>query len=469
MVKYSKSLLFILGALFFIITTNIGFSQLIWQRAYGGAGYEKGLCVDQTTEGGYIVVGYTDSYGDSDQICLVKVDSLGDTLWTKTYGGAGRDWGYSAQQTVDKGYIITGYTTSFGSNEHIYLVKTDSLGDTLWTRTYGGASSGNCVQQTTDGGYVIIGGPYGWDYWGDYWGRQGNFILIKTDSLGDTTWTENFEDNGYSVQQTLDGGFVCAGMIANDVYLVKTDSLGDTLWTKQYHYTSPTMEEGYSVRQTADGGYIIAGYTLYVFDYHTDVYLIKADSLGDTLWTKEYGVISGQGYEEGYCVEPTTDGGYIVAGYTDALGLGSAYVAKIDSLGNDQWIRSYGGNSNDGSYSVQQTTDGGYIIAGFTYSFGNDCQVYLVKTDADGNTGIEDNNSTWRQLYTSNIQVVPNPFVSFAAVLGYGRDHFILYDITGQQVGCYPGSRIGCDLPAGVYFVISEDRDFSPVRIVKIR
>jgi len=465
MEKDYNPLRLVLCVLLVMVFAGTGFSQLMWERNYGGAGYEEGRSVDQTTDGGYIVVGYTSSYGDSDQIYLVKTDSLGDTLWAKIYGGTGRDWGYSVQQTVDEGYIITGYTTSFGNNEHIYLVKIDSLGDTLWTKTYGGASCGNCVRQTTDEGYIIVGGPYWWDYCD----RQGNFILIKTDSLGDTLWTRNFDDNGYSVQQTQDGGYIAAGMIGNDVYLVKTDSLGDTLWTGRYQRGVANVQEGYSVQQTTDGGYIIAGYYWYISSNNEDVYLIKTDSLGDTLWTRGYGVISGQGYEQGFCIQQTTDGGYIVAGYTDALGLGSAYVAKIDSLGNDQWIRCYGGNSNDGSYSVQQTTDGGYIIAGFTYSFGNQRQVYLVKTDADGNTGIEDNNSAWHRPYTSNLQVVPNPFVSFASVLGYERKYFILYDITGERVGYYSGSRIGFDLPAGVYFIMPIGQHLQPLRVVKVK
>jgi hypothetical protein len=378
------------------------------------------MCVQQTTDGGYITVGYTNSFGNGVQVYLIKTDSLGDSLWTKSYvSDTISEFGVSGQQTTDGGYIITGWTYSELNSRQVYLIKTDSLGDTLWTRTYGeaGRDRGWSVQQTTDGGYIIAGevsSPVVLDYDPVY--------LIKTDSLGDTLWTRTYGENwyfGYSVQQTQDGGYIIAGFRGFSgimVYLVKTDFLGDTLWSRLYAWEDAA--EGYSVQQTNDGGYIVAGRALHVVGTITYYYfyLVKTDSLGDTLWTKVYGT-----------------------------------------------------GMTEGARCVQQTTDGGYILVGSNAAFGNAMQVWLIKTDQDGNSGVADDHYTKQVFSTPYLLVFPNPFSSFTTVRGQENERFLLYDITGERVGCYSGSRIGFDLPAGVYFLMPEDKSFSPVRIVKIK
>jgi len=137
----------------------------LWTRTYGGVNVDYGLSVQQTSDGGYIVAGYTRSFGEEGtDVYLIKTDANGDTIWTKTYGGARDDIGYSVQQTCDDGYVITGYTKSFGAGgPDIYLIKTNATGDTVWTKTYGGNRSdvGNSVQQTSDSGYIVAG--YTWD------------------------------------------------------------------------------------------------------------------------------------------------------------------------------------------------------------------------------------------------------------------------------------------------------------------
>jgi hypothetical protein len=298
------------------------------------------LSVQQTTDGGYIVAGDTRSFGAGGyDVYLIKTDSTGDTLWSRTYGGSYNDYGFSVQQTTDGGYIVAGITSSFGAGGYdVYLIKTDSLGDTLWTRTYGGSSNddGSSVQQTTDGGYIVGGRTLSFG--------AGNFdvYLIKTDSIGDTLWTRTYggsqHDDEWSVQQTTDGGYIVAGFTYSfgagqgDVYLVKTDSLGDTLWTRTYGGNQNDDMWSVSVRQTTDGGYIVVGVTGSV---NVDVYLIKTDSLGDTLWSRTYG---GPYYYDdwGVAVQQTTDGGYIVAGYTESFGAGDfdVMLTKLDSLGN---------------------------------------------------------------------------------------------------------------------------------------
>jgi len=382
--KKSIFLTVLLG-LFLASTAIADPGDTLWTRTYGGYDWEEGHSVQQTSDGGYIVAGYTRSFGaGSDDVYLVKTDANGDTLWTRTYGGSSSDLGESVQQTTDGGYIIAGKTHSFGARwGDVYLVKTDANGDTLWTRTYGGGSEdwGHSVQQTTDGGYIIAGrtssfGAGGYD-----------FYLVKTEANGNTLWTRTYGgrscDKAFSVQQTSDGGYIISGDTGSwgagwgDVYLVKTDANGDTLWTR--FYGGWDMEHGWSVQQTSDGGYIVAGYTYSFGAGNADVYLVKTDANGNALWTRTYG---GGGYDFGRSVQQTTDGGYIIAGYTDSFGAGNyaVYLVKTDANGDTLWTRTYEGYNHEWGYSVQQTSDGNYIVTGYTRSFGaGEYDVWLLK------------------------------------------------------------------------------------------
>ena len=339
-------------------------------------------------------------------------------VWKRTYGGMFDDGGYSVQQTSDGGYIIAGATYSFGAGMNdVYLIKTNASGDSLWARTYGGTLTdwGYSVQQTSDGGYIIAGG---------------------TCSFGDTL---------------------------GDVYLIKTNASGNPLWTRTYG--GANQDWGYSVRQTSDGGYIIAGYT------SGDVYLIKTNSSGDTLWTRTYG---GTNDDKGYSVQQTSDRGYIVAGNTYSFGSGWAdvYLIKTNASGDTLWTRTYGGTNYDWGKSVQQTPDGGYIVAGYTTSFGAGAyDVYLIKTDANGNVGVEESRQGDKETRRQGerLRATPNPFTSFTSVQNHEADRFSLYDVSGRRVGVYKGDRIGEGLRAGVYFIRAESGSTKPLRIVKIK
>jgi hypothetical protein len=377
-----------------LLFSHLSPAQISFERTYGGTEPDHGFSVQQTVpDGGYIVAGRTRSFSAGlEDVYIIKTDSLGDTLWTKSYGGTVGDGSYSVKQTSDGGYILTGYTFSFGEGSgDVYLIKTDSLGDTLWTRTYGstGHDQGFYVQETTDGGFIITAGTY------SFGAGLDDVYLIKTNSLGDTLWTKTYgtvnEDRGWSVQETTDGGYVITGCTdclpgLSDVYIIKTDSLGDTLWTRTYGGSD--TEYSYSIQETQDGGFIIAGATTSFGAGGQDVYLIKTDSSGDTLWTKTYG---GTGSDAGYFVQSASGGsdrGYIITGYTGSFGESTVdvYLIKTDSLGVTLWTRVYGENQSERGRSVRETTDGGYIIGGWTDSYGAG-DVYLIKTCPDGTVG----------------------------------------------------------------------------------
>jgi len=395
------------------------FSQQRWERTYGGAGNDLGRSVHQTFDGGYIVAGWTYSFGAGDaDVYLIKTDPSGDTVWTRTYGGPLFEDGYYVAQTSDSGYIIVGSTTSFGAGSNdVYLIKADASGDTIWTRTYGETLNdySHSIAQTRDSNYVLA------------------------------RWTNSFGAGSY------------------DVYLIKTDASGDTVWTRTYG--GPSEDYGIFVTPTTDSGCVIAGLTSSYGVGGYDIYLIKTDVSGDTVWTKTYG---GPLADWGYCVAQTTDGGYIIAGDRDNQS--DAWLLKTNALGDTTWTKTYGGPNQESADAVAQTADGGYIITGYTTSYGAGGEdVYLIKTDANGNAAVEKESKGFEGPRVQEIKITPNPFISFASVPGHKAERFSLYDISGRKVGTYKGDRIGEGLEAGVYFLRPEGKDARPLRVVKLR
>jgi len=263
------------------------------------------------------------------------------------------------------------------------------LSSTSFAKTYRGTDNkwASSVQQTSDGGYIVAGHKYSL---GAY-----DIFLIKTDANGNVQWAKTYGGTSYeeatSVQQTSDGGYIVAGWTGSfgaggsDFFLIKTDANGNIIWAKTYGGTN--NDSASSVQQTSDGGYILAGYTTSFGAGLSDVFLIKTDANGNVQWAKTYG---GTNNDWAYSVQQTSEGGYIVAGTTRSFGVGSynIFFIKTDANGNIIWAKTYGGTGGDEAYSVQQTSDGGYILAGRTYSFGaGTWDAFLIKTDADGNIG----------------------------------------------------------------------------------
>lgn len=311
-----------------------------FQRTYGSTSGDQGRQIISTFDNSYVVIGF---YGTTSGVYLLKLDSLGNTIWQKTYNPPNMlsfHYDFSVKQTADSGFILAGSISySNGNASRICLIKTNSSGDTLWTKQYGGPSLGYykgvaCdVVVTSDSGYAVVG-----------------------TEIGNTN---------------------------KNVYLLKADINGNVQWAKYYGGTSD--DEGFSLKQTADGGYIIAGYTYSFGQGGWDVYLLKVDSNGNLQWTKTYG---GNYYDFANCIEITNDGGFILTGETSGNGTTfdkNLFLLKTDSAGNSDWIYTYGGNSDEVGNSIKQTFDNGFIATGYTYSAGaGQSDVYLLKTDSTG-------------------------------------------------------------------------------------
>jgi hypothetical protein len=381
--------------------------DIIWSRNYGGPYGDEGVRLCETFDGGYIMVGNTESFGSEVQIYLVKTDSRGDTLWTRTFGGNGLEYGNSVRQTTDGGFIIGGWTTSFGQGIQVYLVKTDAQGNTQWSRTYGGSDVDDCitVRQTSDGGYILVGSTYSYSAGGR------DLYLIKTNPFGQMQWSKTYggirDDAGSCVEQSPDGGYVVTGYTESFaphcwVYMLKTDPEGDSLWSKALTPSGSSWSSSVVVQQTSDTGYIITGYC--VNDQEPgddfDFFLIKTDSQGDTIWTRTYDCGD---YDWAGSVCQTYDGGYVVAGFaisykSDSLihqhskypklsahidmaeihksgSVIDGYLIKTDSLGDALWTKNLGGNH---ATDVQQTLDSSLaILGGITLDDNGD--FYLLK------------------------------------------------------------------------------------------
>jgi hypothetical protein len=368
--------------------------SLSWSKTFGGEDDDWAWSVIQTSDGGYALAGYTESYGAGGfDFWLVKTDSSGNEEWSKTFGGENPDWAWSVIQTSDGGYALAGYTGSYGAGgDDFWLVKTDSAGNEEWNKTFGGENpdAARSVIQTSDGGYALAGVTESYGAGGD------DFWLVKTDSAGNEEWNKTFggenPDWARSVIQISDGGYALAGYTesygagGDDFWLVKTDSAGNEEWNKTFG--GEDSDAALSVIQTSDGGYALAGFTGITTGSYgargSDFWLVKTDSAGNEEWNKTFGGTSADG---AYSVIQTSDGGYALAGLTDCYGAGGSdfWLVKTDSSGNEEWNKTFGGARADSAFSAIKTSDGGYALAGNTNSYGaGGFDFWLVKTEGEG-------------------------------------------------------------------------------------
>ena len=357
-----------------------------WKKIIDRSDVDYCGSVEQTSDGGYVIFAERPGTG-----WIFKLDPEGNQVWEMTYGGSGYDGFCDGHQTNDGGYIAVGFTDSYSGNLDVYLVKTDDKGLVEWSKYFGDSSNdcgGKSVQQTTDGGYILVG-MNGEEAW-----------LIKTDSQGNECWNQTYLDGtksrGISVQQTSDGGFIIAGCGFlngerwHDALLIKTDTDGKEEWRNTYGGTK--IDEAYSVLQTSDDGYIVYGDS----DSFGGSWLIRTDNNGHELWNYTY-----YGVAEG-TVDITDDGGFVFADSSFALLRSNQMrIVKTDENGRVQWVRLIGGLKGEWGYCVRQTDDGGYVAIGLTTDINSyEEDVFVIKTNRQGRVHL-DIKDPWRHPWLS--------------------------------------------------------------------
>jgi len=380
--------------------------SVTFQKSYGGtnddvdtsAVAERIASGYPTSDGGYIIASSTKSFGNNFDVLLIKTNPFGDTLWTKKYGGTDNDIVSSVMQTSDGGYVIAGFTNMLTSDG--FILKTNSSGLVQWNRTFVGTGiqRANFTEEIPGGNIMVTGRT-------DASGLNGAG-LMKLNSMGVPQWSRTIGPTGatslaegFSIEQTSSGGFIIGGTVKSgagtiDAYLATTTSSGLTVTTSRA-IQSPFIDMRAMLKQTPDGGYIICGSTNTTSgNGGYDIFLVKADYLGAPQWGRAFG---GANDDIGRSVIVTNSGEYILAGYTKSYGAGSndAFLMKVGLSGNLLWTKTYGGTASDKANSVYQTADGGYVLFGETSSFSaGGTDVYFIKTDSLGNSGCHEANVT---------------------------------------------------------------------------
>jgi len=506
-----KKLLLLLNLFFYSIIICAQAPSIQWQKSLGGFGSESASCIENTSDGGFIVVGRADSnsvdvtgnHGKRD-CWIVKLNNIGTIQWSKSIGGSNQDVGTSIKQTTDGGYIIAGYTNSNDGdvsgnhgNYDYWIIKLNSIGNIAWQKSLGGSSDefAYSTNQTVDGGYIIAGYTSSNDF--DVSGNHGqkDFWIVKLDSSGSIVWQKSLggtnNDIAYSVVQTPDMGYVITGSSessdgdltvnygAKDCWVVKIDNLGIIQWQESIGYT--LVDEGRDIKNTSDGCHIIAIRSTAISTVNPHSYnfwIVKINNTGVIQWQK---IAGGTLLDECYSIEQTVDGGYILAGISESNdgdangnhGKKDYWVLKLDGIGTIQWQKSLGGTDDDIAYSIKQSNDGGYIIAGnalstngnITNSYGNQ-DYWIVKLNTS--TSVLD------ILTKNSVHIFPNPSTGQFTFSNIEKESVIeIYDITGRLIFNTTTQNISetIDLSKkgkGVYFykIISDKKEIQQGKLI---
>ena len=378
-----------------IVQAKMPFTMI---KNYGGTQNERGYSVKQTSDGGYVIVGSSTSYGaGGSDLWILKVDGLGEFSWSKTYGGQGNDIGRDITQTSDGGYIITGYTKSFssGGDMDLWLIKTDANGESClysdggtcsensskWIKSYGtsGNDYGTSVQETSEGDFIVAGKS----------GRIPSVFVIKTNSSGEKIWENLYGtgpgDRAQYIIERQDLGFLIVGKenannVDDNLCLINIDTDGAEVWHSLYG--GGGADGGNHISEVSGGGYIIAGATKsYGNGNWDDLWLVKTSTGGSMEWQKTFG---GSYTETGNYTHEKDEGGYMVTGSTESIGQGfyDIWVVSTDYTGNEIYSQTFGGNMDDKAIRGARGNSGELLIIGYTNSFGNGGEdVLLIKID----------------------------------------------------------------------------------------
>jgi hypothetical protein len=400
----------------------------LWHRAYGDSLSDRAFSVVLMPDGGYMAAGvmqvyYPDSSILSADMYVVRTDANGDSLWTKMYGGGMGDASHSIIQTSDGNYVMAGYTCrSRPLDLDLYVVKIDADGNLIWDKVVGGTRGDEvayCVCEAPDSSLRVVGTT---DAYGDE-----DVLLVGLAADASWAWDRAYEAPGYQhanhLEFTPDGGIIIAATYNTplmDVYLIKAESGGDTIWTRKYDFGS--SDYGAGVKPVGNYAYIVTGYAEGVVAPDYNAFLMQVDLIGNIDWVEFYG---GPGDDYSQSVEVLPDGGFIFAGYTDSYGAGGAdvYLVRTDDVGNEYWTATYGGVNDDHGWGQTSSFGQGYIDLYMVKTEGDPAGVDVVGTAADG---------------TLFLEAIPNPSTGKITIRyrlpGAESADMTVYDLLGRRV-----------------------------------
>lgn len=434
--------------LLFFYLTETKAQQVKFEKEYNYGYAETAECVRQTKDGGYIMAGRQGISINVQNVLLIKTDSLGEVEWEKFFPAHnGFDNRLNDIIELDSGgYIGTGFTTQSGKGAEMYIMRFDEFGDTLWTKMYGTIESdrGHAIKQAYDGGFVVAG------MWAD------NAGVLRVSESGDSLWVKAFPRElgtmAFSMEQSPDSGFVFVGAIGRmhngrgDFFIVKVDSLGSIVWEKTFGGNG--SERAHSIKRVNQVGYIVTGYTTSFgntgeFGFDFNVLLVRLNEAGDTIWVKHYENsledAGAQGNHVGNSVSTSSDGGFVVMTHSywpfyDKPN--STKLIKTDSLGNELWRKNYF-LYRGGGKSIISTKDNAYAFCGNIVNENEEIMAFLIKTDSNGNALTT---SVQNELENNlSVNIYPNPFSEILNIDISGEEmsslnEIEIFDFTGKKV-----------------------------------
>jgi hypothetical protein len=474
--KQSRKYFLIFLCLISSIQLNAQAPAIEWQKTFGGTANETATNCIQTTDNGYLISGYTESndgdvtgnHGGFNDAWVVKLDNSGTLVWQNALGGPGNDFFIDMKQTTDGGYILIGRSDTNGGDvtgNHglgdMWVAKLNNIGNLQWQKSLGGSSddSGGSILQTADGGYIVIGTSESTD--GDVSGNHGgkDIWIAKINATGTIQWEKSLGGSGSdaasSIEETTDGGYIIGGESSSsdgdvsvnqgdvDYWVVKINDTGAIQWQKSYGGSS--QDTLIAIKQTSDGGFIGVGFTLSNDgdvsgnNGNYDIWVIKLDNAGNLQWQKTLG---GSNLDAGWDVIISPNNHYIIVGDSQSNngdvsgnhGLRDFWMIHLDEVGNVLWQKSMGGSLGENAGGGQLTTDGGYIISGSTASNDGDVSgnhgasdFWVVKLATDP-LGIYDNT-------IQNFSIYPNPASDIIQIkINATIEKIVIYNEQGMQV-----------------------------------
>jgi len=372
-----------------IIALNKNGKQL-WEKSFGGRGTDGANNALLVSDGGYLMVGYTDAYGyGNNDVQIIKTDAYGSKEWSRVYGGKKDDYGWGVTESFDKGFVITGETFSFGSGQNdIYVIKIDSLGNKIWDNFFGGLGQevGYAISNHNDGGYLIAGQTQ------SYGKGSSDGIILKINPDGKKEWEKYYGGKGFdsfnSILKDDKDNYIISGSSrsfaegGSQAWIVNVNLDGYLIWENTYGNTGNNVFN--MVKKIPKTGYILIGTSSSFFSKgKSDILMMQIDSTGNKQWLNYFG---GEDNDFGYAITRSSDMGYAIVGETASYGNGKndIWIIKTDRSGKKLWDSHLGGSGFDSGRSIDQTPDGGYLISGTSTISNLSFDAILLKTDIKG-------------------------------------------------------------------------------------